>query len=524
MLSIIVADDDRIIRKGLIKIIEKSGEEFQIAGEASNGEQALDMIKKLKPDILITDIKMPVMDGVKLINNIREENIEISTVVLSGFDDYKYVRETLKGGAYDYILKPIDNAVMLELLNKIKEKVLLREKEQQEIKHFSKIVSESKNIIKEKILVKLAEGTQISSENSKIIDDFKTNDGEQLTIAVLSVDELYKYKEQSSNIMLTFKQKVYQVFADTDCFIAAAEKYGKILILYKYIQGCDTGLLLQKLKEIQTAKDYTVTIGISNSVNDINKISEAYIEASAAAEYKFYESKNKIYVYENSKVDMETDLNQNEIERLLASLANSIQLCDFDKIKITGVKTFEYIKKNKIEPQRVRKILCGFITKVSSMEKDFQSALEDYSEDDIVWHIERIDTYIELCYYVIHLLTEIGQKMKLIRYERSKKIIERAKLYIQEHFREEITLKMVADYVYLNPNYFSKLFKEEVNKNFIDYLIEKRIETAKEMLKAPGIKVYEVAQSIGYDEVVSFNRAFKKVVGVSPKEYLNLIN
>lgn len=115
-----------------------------------------------------------------------------------------------------------------------------------------------------------------------------------------------------------------------------------------------------------------------------------------------------------------------------------------------------------------------------------------------------------------------AEKTKNLKYKNGKKVIEEAKFYINEHYNHDISLKLVAEHVFLNANYFSTLFKEETGINFIDYLIDTRIVAAKELLKRPGVKIYEVARIVGYEEVASFNRVFKKNVGVTPKEYVNL--
>ena len=519
MFKILVVDDDKIIRKGLIKIIEKSDTEFEIAGEAANGLRALEVIKESKPDILITDIKMPVMDGIELINRIQEEKLDLSIVVLSGFDDYKYVREALKGGAYDYLLKPIDKTQMFDILYKLKEKIISKEKKQEEIKYISKLVSDSEKIMKEKSFISILDG----SKND--LDLLETKDSRNNYIVVFSIDGLYKHEENNNAVIMleNLKKEVYEVFKDG--MVIAAEMNKKIVMLFNFLNT--TSDYFNKALEniiLKCHDNEKVTIGVSRIFNDKANIQNAYDEAVKAVEFKFYYGTNKIYHYEENNNILKGNINLEEIKSLEDSLINYIQICDLEKIKLACKKIFEYLNRFKVEPAAVKKMLNAFISKMSSKEQDFLYVVENNEEGDVDFFIENIDTYFELCDYVIDYLLKAAEKMKLIRSERDKKIIERAKLYIKKHYKEDITLKTVADYVFLNPNYFSKLFKEEVHINFIDYLIETRIEVAKELLKVPGIKVYEVAEQIGYDEVVSFNRAFKKVVGVSPKNYLKLIN
>ncbi|WP_053242822.1 response regulator [Clostridium sp. DMHC 10] len=151
MLSVFIADDDRIIRKGLVKIIDNNMKEFKIVGEAANGSAALEKIKELKPDILVTDIKMPVMDGIELINNIKKLSLKTRSIVLSGFDDYKFIRETFKNGAVDYILKPIDNKILFQLLEKIKEDIENETYEKEKEEKYKNRIKESTSFLKEKV-------------------------------------------------------------------------------------------------------------------------------------------------------------------------------------------------------------------------------------------------------------------------------------------------------------------------------------------------------------------------------------
>jgi two-component system response regulator YesN len=299
MIKIIVVDDDKIIRKGIIKIIQKDAEQFQIVGEAANGERALELIKDLKPDVLITDIKMPVMDGVQLIDEIKKANIEISIIVLSGFDDYRYVRETLKNGAYDYILKPIDNSVMHETLNKIKENIMRRKKEQSEISHFTELVSESEKIIKEKVLAKLLNEIDTSAEEINKLNYLEANEREKFSIIVLSIDGLYKYEglpRNGSNLLLDYKQKLYSILSDINYETVVVEKDNKLVLLFKCSESCDIKLLAENFKKIQNENGGTFTIGIANLFCNYNSITQHIKKQSVRLSADFTKDETKYTV------------------------------------------------------------------------------------------------------------------------------------------------------------------------------------------------------------------------------------
>ena len=132
-MKVLIADDDKLIRKGLRMIIEEGAPYCEIIGEAFNGRQALEMIQLEKPDLLITDIKMPLMDGVELVKTVGSMGIKIRSIVLSGFDEYRYVRETMKSGVIDYLLKPVKDEVLIELLSKTCEDIRQEKQKEQQL-------------------------------------------------------------------------------------------------------------------------------------------------------------------------------------------------------------------------------------------------------------------------------------------------------------------------------------------------------------------------------------------------------
>jgi two-component system response regulator YesN len=178
-----------------------------------------------------------------------------------------------------------------------------------------------------------------------------------------------------------------------------------------------------------------------------------------------------------------------------------------------------------VEPAQFKGYFVSLLHRISAKLPEFKEALDDLAirGSDLGEKILEAGTVNDLKDQLMSAFYQIANRISSIRQDRSKKPVEIAKEYIKKHFDEDISLKTVADIVFMNPSYFSELFKNETGKNFIDFLIDTRIAAAKTYLTKPEIKIYEIGQLVGYDEPVSFNRTFKKVVGVSPLQYRKLI-
>lgn len=225
-MKVFLVDDDKIIRCGLKKIIERVGEQFVIIGEVNNGVIVFEIIKREELDIVIIDIKMFVMDGIELIEKVKENKFKCKIVVLSGFDEYKFVRESLKNGVVDYLLKLIDNKDFIELMNKIK---MDKEEEEKYIREYVDKMEKSNKIINEKMLYKLFFNELYNNMNNEgKIKNFNLLEFKMLVILfrILNKEDIiYKLDE--------IRNKVFEYFDNVldDLIICEYEK--NFIVLYK---------------------------------------------------------------------------------------------------------------------------------------------------------------------------------------------------------------------------------------------------------------------------------------------------
>lgn len=534
-MKIVIADDDKIIRKGLKLIIaNKIPGNSIIVREVSNGDEALELVKAGDCDLLITDMKMPVMDGITLIKEIATLGINIKIIVLSGFDEYKYVRESLKNGAIDYLLKPINKNDFGKLLFKIKnewedeiQKKLLSEQ-------LTKKLQKNIESLKECFFVDLIKDTALQKEyiDSKLIEyDMEKN--MKYVIGVLGIDyprrgAICVEAKEKAFLFDMIKKRIKEAYTLRNIpgpIVTAYKKEIIILFMIEKEEGLGAQSNVRKAIEEMgiTAPiegEYTVSIGISQEILNIAKAHEAYSQAKDAYEKKFFLGKGCIVSYDMNKKKI-LPIEIHHLNGKIDKLSSSIITGDLVETKIKMIEIMTEIKENVNNSDEFRQRLREVIFRLYEKSKEFKEIEHTYliQDNQLFESIELIEVYGDLEKHIMDILENILKKINQTRNSKNAKVIERAKTYIGENYDKDISLKAVAEYVYLNPSYFSLLFKNETGRNFVDYLVEIRVEAAKKFLQKPDVKVYEVAKLVGYNEITSFNRAFKRIVGVSPSDY-----
>jgi two-component system response regulator YesN len=534
MLKVLIVDDDDIIRQGLNIIIKKNLPNCEVIGEASDGELALEQIKIIKPDILITDIKMPIMDGIQLLDAISKTEYKIKTIVLSGFDEYKYVRKTFKYGIKDYLLKPIKKVEFLELINKICAEIESeREKDNKEqILNFE--AEKGRALIAEKCLKQLVNNcyTDISELEDKLLGSNITVKGKFVIVAI-NIDESYKAKNLENCIRLldselsSMTEKIQDTF---NCIKYIENANATILFQCKTV---DLNNKLSDLKEkfkgieekLGSETSSSFTAGISSCYEDIGNAHLAYNEAKLSIDERFYKGTNNIIDYSELRTDY-NNVDKSIVDSYVEILGQCIELCEANKAKKVVKDFFQNLLQKRASAKTVRDLCMELLSRLTVASFEFRDSVADYymnEELELETYIYGINTYEEFMEYISKVVFNTLERIKVIREAKSKKIIEISKEYIEKHFRGDVSLNAVAQKVFLNPSYFSNLFKLETGMNFSEYLLEVRINEAKKLLANPEFKVYEIGQLVGYDESVSFGRAFKKKVGVSPADYRKII-
>ncbi len=520
-MNIILVDDDEIIREGMRKMISDAGRNWHIVAEAGDGELALQRLAEFPDtDLLITDVRMPVMDGIELIAEMKKSYPQVKIIVLSGFDDFEYVRQAFMNGAVDYLLKPFQKQEFLARMEKLEEEVVKDDELQQ---HTQK----NKTILIANVLQRIfeEEKEEIDPELKELADLGVNTKLPYFAVLSVCVDQYYnplankalhktKLQEKMNGIVKSLSQQ-----REYEYCVYIKNKMLVLLVFCEQVQQLE--MMADKVfEEICCEPDErnAATLGISHIHRERRELSAAYDEAIQAVSARFYLGQKRQIRYQDimgKYTQLSCPLNP-----IVDQMVHFLELCD----GINARKVLEqfFADMSHSRPDSLKKYVISMIEMLLMRVSDFSNALLanglEYEEQ-----IEEINTCRELQSYMNAMLRGTIEYMEKERSKRAKKKIELAKTFLDQNYVRQITLNDAADQVELNPSYFSNLFKLETGMNFTDYLCDIRMKKAKELLKDPKIKVYEIGNMVGYEDAVSFGRVFKKKIGMSPKEYRNTV-
>lgn len=532
-MKVLIVDDEYVIRIGLRSMISWEEHGFTIVAEANNGQVALELIQKYQPEIVITDMKMPVMNGLEFMQKAYELEERPCFLVLSNFDDFLYVKEAMRMGAMDYLLKiELDPEQLLKCLKKIADQIGQTKKKPLSmtyVDHDQGLKLMQKNILRDTI-------NYLYPNEKYVLDtmqDIEMHLNQTFTYCfMLKVGEWYRFEEVSDHelFVLNFSimNMVEELLCETFHVYCLEGKTGEFYVFASDRRNYQKPINEQRLNElfenvVDMIREYlNITCIISIGIGDqgVKGIHDAYNQTVKQMHQRVFMSERKV-IYLS---DLTTSIKVVPFHSLYDKKDKLFKAMNFHKkeeLKLFFDEIKEAIKGKPIH----RNTVCNVMLELFSLAREYA---ETYKLDaqDLLKNSMR--TYQQLV--CMTQVTEAFEWMDLVFKDlityldkedesRYNKLIARFKEFIHKHFDEEISLKQVADEVNLNPSYFSALLKRYIGMNYSEYLTWVRIEEAKKLLIHTDLKVYEVGEKVGYQNTYYFNRIFKKVSGITPGDY-----
>ncbi|HOV40623.1 MAG TPA: response regulator [Oscillospiraceae bacterium] len=524
MLKIFLAEDEYVVREGIKNNINWAEEGFSFVGEAGDGETALPMIMDLKPDILITDIKMPFMDGFELSRLAVKKLPGIKILILTGYGEFEYAREAIKIGAADYILKPVSSSQLLSAIKQVAERIEREREEKQLLLYYEQEMRENQKLERFKFFDLLLQGGNASA--AELLEKAERLGLDLIAHCYCVLSFHISFKEDFSSDLLAIcalSQKAEEAFKEVNevCFFEKSADWWIFIIkaqseqmLRKYAEDC-----IEKLKRIMESGCYEYFGGFGNPVFRLCDIWKSYRDSGKACARRHFPGANKFVFYENIECedfDVKCAL-PFERSYVMNFLNNGIE----DEVEpfvenYFNPEVFEGLKSVLFRQYVLTEVyLCtfGFLQKCG-MEKLFadegislgEASKHIYSLEDAVCEIKKL------------LLAGIKGREKSEKGKCSD-IVKKAKEYIENHFDEDISLNLAAASVNLSPSYFSALFSQEAGCTFIEYLTDVRMQKAAQLLSDTDMKIVDIGFEIGYRDSHYFASIFKKTFGCTPKEY-----
>ncbi len=526
MLNLMLVDDESDVRSRVLNNVDWEQLGYKIVCEAENGKEAYELFEKYEPDVVITDIRMPFMNGLELTEKILSKYPYTKIIILTGFDEFEYAKKGISLQVEDYILKPISKKELTERLINVKNKIEEEKALRKNVDNLKVYYESSHQIVKQKCLENILEGATLAEIN-RWIDYYDLQiSGSLFCVLYINVDKKCEYEDvEASNLnhmaMLKFFDEIKHNIGLGEYFL-----YGEAIIVIQSFKQNDKVAFLKYLNMIgnnisqgvSKYLDVTVTIGVGEIVDDLSQIYLSKETALNAYDYKIMLGDNKVIFASDIEYKNINPLTIKNIDlRRISTLIKTGQIDTFDDylkdIFVTLIKDSE--NKYMTFEIQIFSVLDRIIDELD-LEDDNVKELKE----NVLINIGKQESHQEIMRGLVLLARRIDKLSSLKRKDVTKDIVGRAKEIVASMLKSpDLSLEFIADKMHYSPNYLGTTFKKEVGQSLNSYIMLLRIEEAKELLVNSDYKSSEIAMETGFSSSSYFAFSFKKEVGMSPREY-----
>lgn len=530
---IMIVDDEEEIRLGIIKKIDWEYNGFIVVGDAENGQDALEKAEKLQPDVIMTDIKMPFMDGLELGKKLVELMPSTKIIVFSGCDDFEYAHKAIKINVVEYVLKPINSAELIEVLVRLKEQLDREYNEKRNLETLYKHYIKSLPVIREQFLVGAIEGRineeQWHEQMEELGIDFKYK---YLTVGIIQADGTLSFEEnlnsfsgqkESALTPISIKKIVDENMGKYCKFISFIYS-GMVIVMGNFEKKEDILLFIKGINEVckvyKRIMGLTISAGIGYVYSNPLQIRFSYRTAQNALDYRFILGAGKAIYIDDVEPDNSIQLQLDEREE--RSMLNAIKISSENEISEAIDSLFKKTEDLLLPFNQYRIYLMEIMTSLLKLVQTYEFDIEEiFGENFNAYsYLESFNSIHEVKKCIIEKAIRINSYIKRERINSSMMLIEKAKQYIKENYSDcDISVEKLCSKLHVSPTYFSTMFKKETGTSFVNYLTAARLEEAVKLLNTTDDKTYMIAEKVGYPEANYFSYVFKKQFGVSPSKY-----
>ena len=518
MIKVMIVDDMPVDREYLRNFIDWAAYGFEACCEARDGKEALELFEQYQPDIVLTDIMMPYMDGIELSEHLLKENPEVSIILITGNSEFNYARRALKLGVCDYIVKPFEKEELIVALLKLQDNInrvlelknekdeLLAERREQQLRHFIYMKNDTD--------IGLSTSTEVFQFQNFLVVTVRIDIYENK----FSPEEILNWKQILSGMLknMIHIQGKHEVFHDFEgniiCILCfedheSMETYGG----YEFEDICNL------------AKDHigiTISVGISDYCRSPYKLREAYYQTLQALSGSYSNRSAKVFDYKKMLLEtMKEFYSFDLIEEINKSLdsQNYLRIEQLIQEELERIKEYENIEFSSMIYMSLLSILFSYIAKLGrNMDDIFGKGFHPYSMINNENSYEKKRQFICGCYE------------KAIQYQlehqdsKSHQIAKQARVYIETYYENpDLSIMDISRELYVNQTYLRRMFKEEYQMTISDYMTKYRMEMAKDMILKENSKLSYISTKVGYNDPSYFSKCFKKYFGHLPSNIIN---
>lgn len=537
MKSVLIVDDDFSVREGLRKHVNWNKLRLKICDTAQDGKEALEKISSHQPDIVITDIYMPEMDGLELIEKISEQYPMINAVIHSGYNHFENARKAIQYGVKHFFLKPSPVSEIETVMQEVIQELEAKEKQKAILTSFEKQLPQYHLFEKDQLLrdlllrhykeeelpVSRLEFFSIHPTNAVIISTLQLNRPPYLTKRHEKDWQLLKFSveniiQETISKTCTAQHSIPHVIdlSDGQYVVALFSSQQKDRLEDAHVQ-----LIQRILDNLLYYLKVSLMIGISSSKESVVHIGEAYQESLFALEIAEYGEWNEIYRFKD--IQQEKKEQSTDPFDVLKVMNEAINNKNYDKLLVIWDEFKKsYMLNSQPLPFYVLQTICIHLLSALFMEDEYYSTINKDVENRSNM-LKKVYDYQHAKELLQWMSEELESKVTVFANKgdrrKTNKLTESVKDYVENYYDEDITLAEIADTLFVNKNYLSQLFKRVTGESFVNYLNNYRITQAKKLLKEKKYMVYEVSEMVGYQNPTYFSQVFKAVTGCSPSGY-----
>jgi len=517
--KVFLVEDEIVTREGIRDNIDWKANGFEFYGEASDGDMALPLLRAIKPDLLITDIKMPFMDGLQLSKIVRERMPWVKIIILSGHDEFEYAQEAIKLGVNEYLLKPITVNEMHKVLQKIATQLNQEKKEQENLKKLQEQLEENQAMLRERLLLKVVTGTIASTEAIEKGQPLRLDlVAKCYLIVILKIEVRTRSEKLDYDEFQKIQQKVTELIGNNPDIYLLRKDWGEFVLLMKgnipqYLDE-EQGLLLGSIRDTLDQTRYQLVVGVGAQKNRIADIYQSFLEAFVSIQNSADREKDgsnrmvdKAELLKVNKSAVETYLNCGVKEDCEEFFNSYIQPLGDTALKSYLIKNYIFMD-----------VVLATAKQVNDLGGNIDIVIPELNSiETILANISTIEQLKE------KTCTILGKALSFRDSQTSgqhTKVIRQAKEYIDQHYMEpDLSLYEIASQVNLSSSHFSMVFSQETCQTFKEYLTTTRINKAKELLRTSSLSSNDISYQVGFNDPHYFSYVFKKNTGFSPTEF-----
>lgn len=536
MYKVMLVDDEFYFREALKISLPWQELGFEICGEAKNGREALHKIQDLKPDIIIVDINMPIMDGLEFAQKLRETGIESKILILTGHSEFSYAKQAVSLGVYNYLLKPVNEDELANCLCEMKADIQKEANIRIELEKLEKQVKENIPLLKEKLLNDLLQGNSVikSEELFNKIKYLKMNilsEYYQVAVAEVDYDENLRWTDEDKQLWIfAVKNITGEILQEQFEFEMCYDRDDRLCIIVCLNGNEEDSLIEETFEKIKILVNkylkFSISIGIGNRKSEIFDVASSYKESIIALKNKLTVGSNKVILF-SSVDDLELKLNLFTAEhrsRLLLCMRTG----NSEELNMILSNIFKDVRGKNIHYEillvvcvEIMSVCLEIIAEMGISFKDIyqNNKLNVFEEIQLKKSIDEMEGWIK------GIFTDAVEYIKKNKNTKASQLIEKVKKYITDNYQnDELDINKMAKSLFVNYGHLCFIFKRDTGITINEYLTEFRIKKAKELIDSGNQLVLGVAKKVGYADANYFGKCFKKYYGITPSKYIDNVS